>query len=48
MCISVCMDVTGCWEISPFFLSTNVSMAGVLYTMVLQGFSQGPTKGGVD
>ena len=28
------MGVTKCWMISPFFLSTSVSMAGVLYTMV--------------
>ena len=30
----LCMGVIGCWVISPFFLSINVSMAGVLYTMV--------------
>ena len=30
----ICMGVIGRWVISPFFLSINVSMAGVLYTMV--------------
>ena len=28
------MGVIMCWVLSPFFLSINVSMAGVLYTML--------------
>ena len=30
----LCMGVIGCLVISSFFLSINISMAGVLYTMV--------------